>query len=152
MLLVSAISNQKYKLLVFLLSAFSLSVIAQENSVYSRYGLGNIVPNASIANRGMAGLSAAYVDYDKRFDLKEVYPKSQSVNFLNPASYSKQRITTFDLGFEIDNRTLHATNGTERFTSTNAIISYVQLAIPLSRKHNVGMNLGLRPVRGLLIR
>ena len=138
--------NQKYRLLTLLVSIISLTVSAQENSPYSRFGLGDIVPNSSITNRGMGGISAGYVDYDKRFDLKDQYPKSQSVNFLNPASYAKMRITSFDLGFEVDSRSLLASDTQSKFRSVSAIISYVQLGIPLSRKRNLGMNLGLRPV------
>src|SRR5688572_29417136 len=138
--------NQKYKLLTLLLSIITITLSAQENSPYSRYGLGDIVPNSSITNRGMGGISAGYVDYDKRFDLKDQYPKSQSVNFLNPASYAKMRITSFDLGFEVDSRTLLASDTQSKFRSVSAIISYVQLGIPLSHKRNLGMNLGLRPV------
>ena len=138
--------NQKYKLLTLLLSIITITSSAQENSPYSRYGLGDIVPNSSITNRGMGGISAGYVDYDKRFDLKDQYPKSQSVNFLNPASYAKMRITSFDLGFEVDSRTLLASDTQSKFRSVSAIISYVQLGIPLSRKRSLGMNLGLRPV------
>jgi hypothetical protein len=94
----------------------------------------------------MGGFSAAYADYDKRYDRKTDYPRSQTVNFLNPASYSKMRITSFDLGFEVDSRTLHQPDTTAKFRSVSAIISYVQLGIPLSRKHSLGMTLGLRPV------
>ena len=36
--------------------------MAQDNSPYSRYGLGDLHPNTNILNRGMAGLSAAYSD------------------------------------------------------------------------------------------
>src|SRR5688500_6333303 len=50
-------------------------IAAQENSPYSRYGLGNTVPNTNVVNRGMGGVSAAFAD-------------PFSVNFNNPASYS----------------------------------------------------------------
>jgi hypothetical protein len=143
---VSVIMNRNYKLLTLLFSIFTITATAQENSPYSRYGLGDIVPNTSITNRGMGGIVAGFVDYDKRFDLKEQYPKSQTVNFLNPASYAKMRITSFDLGFEVDSRTLHQPDTTSKFRSVSAIISYVQLGVPLSRKRNFGMNIGLRPV------
>lgn len=117
---------------------------AQENSPYSRYALGDKVPNASVFNRGMGGISAGFADYDSRYDFKQIYPKPQTVNFLNPASYGKIRITSFDLGFEVDTRTLRE-EGQEKFQSENAIVSYLQLGLPLSRKHGVGMAVGLRP-------
>jgi hypothetical protein len=94
----------------------------------------------------MGGLSAAYVDYDKRFDVKAGYVKSQAINFLNPASYAKKRITSFDLGVEVDNRTLRGSQDAKKFSAASAIISYVQLAVPLSQKRSIGLNLGLRPV------
>lgn len=145
MRLVSATTKHKLFSGLFLLMAF-VTAQAQENSPYSRYGLGDIVPNQSIDARGMGGLSAAYVDYDKRYDLKDIYPKSQTVNFLNPASYSKLRITSFNLGFEVDNHTIRSTAEQRKFTVSNAIVSYVQLGIPLNRKRQLGLNFGLRPV------
>ncbi len=143
---VSVINNQKLYLLILLLSVTCIQATAQENSPYSRYGLGDIVPGTSIANRSMGGISAAYADYDKRFDLKGGYPKSQSINFLNPASYAKLRITTFDLGFEVDSRTLRSIQDAKKFNAASAIISYLQIGIPLSQKRSIGMNIGLRPI------
>ncbi len=132
-----------FLLLVF--SAVSFHSSAQENSPYSRYGMGDLVPNTSIINRSMGGVAAAYVDYDKRYDEHGV-PKSQTVNFLNPASYAKMRITSFDLGFEVDSRTINSVSQGEKFNSKSAILSYLQLGLPLSRKHGLGMTVGLRPV------
>lgn len=124
----------------------ALGAFSQENSPYSRYGMGDLVPSASIMSRSMGGIAAGLVDYDKRYDLKFQYPKPQSLNFLNPATYSRTRLTTFDLGFEVDNRTLVEPATGEKFKSTNAIISYLQLGFPLSRKRNMGMIIGLRPI------
>jgi hypothetical protein len=120
--------------------------VAQENSPYSRYGWGNMVPSTPISTRGMGGISAGYVDYDKRYDFKQVYPKSQAINFLNPASYSRLKITSFDLGLEMENQVLKSQNSTDKYKATYANISYMQLGIPLSRKKNFGMVLGLRPI------
>jgi hypothetical protein len=52
------------------------SAVAQGNSPYSRYGLGDAVPNTNILNRGMGGIQAGYSDF-------------LSINFNNPASYSQ---------------------------------------------------------------
>ena len=145
MRLVSATTKHKLCFSLLLLITV-ITVQAQENSPYSRYGLGDLVPTQSISNRGMGGISAGYVDYDKRFDLKDNYPKYQTVNFLNPASYAKLRITSFNLGFEVDNRTLRSPSQAQKFTVSNAIISYLQLGIPLNRKRQLGLNLGLRPI------
>ena len=87
----------------------------------------------------MGGIAAGFSDY-------------QSVNFINPASYGNLRATIFHVGGEVDTRTLKSKNPPEKFSSTNTIISYVQLALPIKmKKANAkdifwGMNIGLRPV------
>lgn len=118
-------------LLSIFLVVLSTVQAQNDNSPYSRYGLGDIVPNQNILSRGMGGLSYAY------FDL-------HSVNTVNPASYSKLKLTTFDFGLSINSRTLQAYNPAKKFNSVNPMISYVQLGIPLSQKW--GMSLGLKPV------
>jgi len=131
---------------------------AQDNSPYSRYGLGDLAPNTNIFNRSMAGLSAAYSDQpitglsDPRTG--KYYP---SINFSNPASYSRffaiKEVNTnkltygrmlFDVGVNLTTRTLHEANSPQSFTSTNGYFSYMQIGVPL--KKNWGMVLGLRPL------
>jgi hypothetical protein len=106
---------------------------AQENSPYSRYGLGDFVPGQNILNRGMGGLSSAFADYS-------------SVNFTNPASYASLKITTFDIGLDYNSRSLRALNPPRKFNSAYLIPSYMQIGLPLSKKKNWGMNIGLRPI------
>ena len=79
------------KILPVLIAAFGLqqAVFAQENSPQSRYGLGDIVPKANIVSRGMGGIAAGYSDY-------------QSVNFINPASYSNLKTTIFEFALETE--------------------------------------------------
>lgn len=111
----------------------SLLQAQTENSPYSRYGLGDLVPSQNILNRGMGGASAAYFDF-------------QSVNFVNPASYSRLKVTTLDIGAELDSRTLRTIDPPKKYNSISPNISYVQIGIPLSQKRNWGMNIGLRPI------
>jgi hypothetical protein len=125
-----------------LLSLSAQIIFAQENSPYSRYGLGDLVPNTNIVNRGMGGISAGYVDI-------------LSINYNNPASYSnfQTRIeggkvmsgrVLLDVGLNYDSRTLSAPNQPESFSSSYGYFSHVQLGIPLSK--NWGMSFGLRPL------
>jgi hypothetical protein len=112
---------------------------AQENSPYSRYGIGDLVPNHNILSRGMGGIAAGYSD-------------NFSVNFTNPAALSNIALTVFDIGGEIDNRTLKSKVPAKKYTSTNTLISYLQLGFPLTtpkmRKKGIdwGMSFGLKPV------
>ena len=130
---------------VFLTVLTALSTLAQENSPYSRYGMGDLVPNQNIVSRGMGGLSAAYPNY-------------LSINLNNPAmlgNISNTRTfsnTLFDIGGEADIRTLRSTSTPEKYKSVNALISYLQVAFPLSSKKMEkkdfvwAMSLGLRPL------
>jgi len=152
------------KLFLYIITAISLQLIAngflnaQDNSPYSRYGLGDLNPNSNIYNRGMAGLSAAYSDprVDGASDPRNGKYYS-SINFSNPASYSRfyavKELNSkklqfgrmmLDVGVNLNNRTLHESNKAQSFTASNAYFSYMQLGIPLRR--NLGLVFGLRPL------
>ncbi|RYY11955.1 MAG: hypothetical protein EOO04_34340 [Chitinophagaceae bacterium] len=125
---------KKTRLLALMfLSGVSLASAQTENSPYSRYGLGNSVPSQNIINRGMGGFSAAYGDY-------------QSVNFTNPASFSRLKATVLDIGVEVNSSSLRAIDPPRKFSSTSPNISYVTVGIPLSRKRDWGLAFGLRPM------
>ena len=139
---------------IFLLS-FSLIIYtaatAQENSPYSRYGLGDLVPSQNIVNRGMGGFSAAYSDYGivgAPFNLNFTNPASLG-NLTNTKNFSN---TIFDFGGEVDIRSLKSTNSTEKYKSANAVISYIQIGFPVSTKKmekkgtSWGLSFGLRPI------
>jgi hypothetical protein len=129
------------RFLTVLIFVFCIQTAAfsQENSPYSRYGLGDLAPNHNIFTRGMGGISAGVVDY-------------QSINFVNPATLANLPNTIFDIGLEADIRTLKSSNPVKKFTAANSLFSYVQLAFPLAtekmRKKNIGwgMTFGLKPV------
>lgn len=133
------------KIICSVLLTLSLtSSFAQDNSPYSRYGLGDVVPNTNILNRAMGGISAGYSDF-------------LISNFNNPASYSRFQVSTeartgqatsgrvvLDGGLNIQNRTLRNPNETDKFSSTGAQFSYLQLGMPLRK--NWGLSLGIRPL------
>lgn len=139
----SRLSFLKLFLFLFLL-CFSYTLFAQNNSPYSRYGLGDLSAGTNITTRGMGGISAGYADI-------------LSVNFNNPASYSQfqafleQRSkkmssgrVVFDVGTNLESRTLVAPNTANRFTSNDLLFSYVQVGLPL--KKNWGLSFGIRPL------
>ncbi len=137
---------------LFSLLLVTFTATAQENSPYSRYGIGDLVPNQNVINRSMGGISAGYADY-------------LSINTVNPATYSnfsiyyynqfpalKQLNTSFELGMEADVRVLKSANPAKKFTNTNALFSYLQIGFPIASKKmekkgiNWGMIIGFKPV------
>lgn len=126
--------------ILLLLTFFTTNTAtAQENSPYSRYGIGDLFPNHNMQTRAMGGISAAIADF-------------QGLNSTNPASYSNIVNSIFDVGLELDSRTLKSTNNTSNFTSTNPIFSYTQLGFPIkmkkANKKNIfaGIAMGIKPV------
>ncbi|HVK97396.1 MAG TPA: hypothetical protein VM368_06235 [Flavisolibacter sp.] len=122
----------------------SITGFSQDNSPYSRYGLGNEFPKMNVGSRGMGGVSAAYSDIF-------------SVNFNNPASYSNflaileprsQKLSSgrvvLDVGLNITSRTLTTPNTPQSFTSSDALFSHVYVGVPLRK--NWGLAFGLRPL------
>lgn len=130
-------------LLVLFFAALN-PVFSQDNSPYSRYGVGDLVPNTNILNRGMGGISAAYSDF-------------LSINFSNPASYASfqsiveaksKKIASgraiLDVGVNFESRTLQESSPVKKFNAGNALFSYINIGVPL--KPNWGMSFGLRPI------
>jgi hypothetical protein len=132
-----SIIGKRVFLVSLLWSALVINALAQDNSPWSRYGLGDIVPSGNIANRGMGSISAAYGDF-------------QTINFINPASYSKfgpQR-AILDIGLDINNRRLSNNKG-NTYSSNNAYIPYLASGFqikPQKAKYNWGLAFGLRPL------
>src|SRR5688572_19138301 len=117
---------------------------SQDNSPYSRYGLGDIVPSTNINSRGMGSLAASYNDI-------------LSINFNNPASYgffqtvkearAKKILygrAILDIGLNFENRTLREPDNLEKYSAGNALFSHVQVGVPLGEKW--GLSFGLRPM------
>jgi hypothetical protein len=123
---------------IFSLLGF-VSASAQENSPYSRYGIGDLYPSQNIVNRGFGGLTAAYTD-----------PAGQSINFSNPASYADFKrlkgvggVVLYDLGFSIDSRSLRSKLPLKKYSSASFIPSYISLGVPIGK--GLGGAIGLRP-------
>ncbi len=129
----------RYLSVFLLVSIFQLNGFSQENSPYSRYGVGDISPTSNMTSRAMGGIAAGYSN-------------PWIVNFTNPATYADLRLSTFDVGTEIDNKTLKSISPAQKFTSTNLMFSYVQLGLPIRMKKAnkkdiyLGVNMGLKPL------
>ncbi|MBS1496170.1 MAG: hypothetical protein JSU03_03090 [Bacteroidetes bacterium] len=135
----NSITVRLKRISIFIFALFTIgSLQAQDNSPFSRYGLGDLTPNINATSRSMGGITAGYSDY-------------QSINMNNPASLANLSSTVFDLGGEISRRTLKSNTTPAKFTSTNTFFSYMQIGFPISSKKmlqkgiNWGASFGLRP-------
>ncbi len=114
------------------LSTAATQISAQENSPYSRYGMGDIFPTGHALNRGMGGMGVAYADL-------------KNINFTNPASYGNLLYVTYDVGLLVDARVLKSASPEGVFKSTNFTPSYVNIGLPINTKKHIGGVVGFRP-------
>jgi len=114
-----------------MLTVSFLPAAAQDNSPYSRYGLGDQVPSVNIVNRSMGGVSAGFTD-------------PFTINYANPASYSwfqsfKEARSPklgsgraiLDVGINYESRTLREPNNNSpvgKFTASNLLFSHLRPA------------------------
>ena len=133
---VSTIGRRFFSCLI-LSGMVAITAFSQDNSPWSRYGLGDMVPSVNVVGRGMGHTSAAYSDM-------------QTINFVNPASYSKfgMQRSILDIGIDINNRTISNNRGAS-YSSANAYIPYLAGGFQLKgekSKTNWGLVFGLRPL------
>ena len=136
------------RFLPFLFVVFGLPAtgFSQDNSPYSRYGLGDLAPNHNVFTRGMGGISAGVFDYLGNLQ------GMNSNNFANPAALANVTNTIFDIGAEASFRTLKSLNPVKKFTAANSYFNYLSLAFPIASEKmkkkdiNWGLSFGLKPI------
>lgn len=121
-------TNFKYLSTLLLFSIFQ-TLKAQENSPYSRYGIGNLKAIENVANRGMGGISIA----DNN---------TLITNPTNPATYTGLKMTSYQVGLEA--ASVNVKNSTASNRTGYTVLSYVNVGFPLSKK--IGASFGLMPV------
>lgn len=107
-----------------------LTISAQIDSPYSRYGLGKLVDFSSGPSKGMGGIGYGI-------------SHSPSPNPLNPASYATVDSLTFvfDMGVNYTNTTFKDQTG--KYSKSGGGVEYITALFPLSKQ--LGLSVGLLP-------
>ncbi|MCZ2102585.1 MAG: hypothetical protein LC107_13735 [Chitinophagales bacterium] len=135
--------SDKIKIIIFFVFGFLSIAEAQQNdnSPYSRFGIGDIADDHFNNTRHMGGLGASYID-------------GYSINIVNPASYAFLNATAFDVGIFAKATSLKDNNYKSNIWTGN--LDYLSLAFPLTnpinaaydgivRKYKWAMNITLKP-------
>lgn len=135
--------QNKLAFLLFSIFLLSINLGAQQNdnSPYSRLGIGDLSDNNFNHLRQMGGLGSSYVD-------------GYHINIINPASYSFLNSTAFDMGVFAKRTILDDKTNTNKIWSGN--LDYLSLAFPLrnpindlydgvKKDHKLAMALTLMP-------
>ncbi len=109
------------KLFFFITSIFlflSHIAIAQHNTPYSRFGLGTDLSTDFGVSKGMGGLGSSF---------KHPF----NINFTNPASYSKLKLTALETGVYLNHANLVQPNDSTN-TSGDASMDYLAFGFPIT--------------------
>ena len=101
---------------------------AQENSPYSRFGIGNTKLIENAAHRGMGGVSIAD-------------DNTLITNPTNPASFAGLKLTSFQIG--IEGVSINVKNDSLSNRTGSLGLSYVNIGMPITKK--LGLSFGLMP-------
>lgn len=126
--------NRKiYYIVLFVFVAFELH-FGQGGSVYSRYGIGDVIHSSSAHRMGFGGLGSTVIDKDY-------------IDGYSPASWSGLNFTRFGISLKY----LGADYSDVNLSSfhTNVIFSGFTLGFPLDRDLGISLVLGLVPVSSL---
>ncbi len=122
--------NRKiYYIVLLLFIAFEL--FAQGGSIYSRYGVGDLIHSSTARRLGFGGLGSAVIDKDY-------------IDGYNPASWSSLKYTRFSLSAKY-----LGTNYSDKNSSsfhTNVIFSGFTLGFPVEKDLGISVAIGLIPV------
>jgi hypothetical protein len=119
------------KLLLLTLILFSFKIgLAQKNtfSPYTRYGVGEILKQGYATNLGIGGISYGF-------------RKNNTLNYLNPASYTVQDTNSFIFDFGLSGNLSQFRNNTEQMNKKTVSLDHVSIGFPVIRwwKSSIGI-------------
>jgi hypothetical protein len=115
---------------ILLLALLPLSGLrAQENSPYSNFGIGDLLPREFVWSKAMGGISAGLFD-------------PAILNRANPASYAYLNRTNLDIG--VYGNLLNIADAEETITTGNGSLSHLVFGFPVW-KQRLGISAGLVP-------
>ncbi len=116
---------------VLILIGISLHCLAQEQSPYSRFGIGQAYNNSTTPLKAMGNIGTAFRD-------------TIQSNFDNPAALGHRMFSTLDFAFNLNYRNQSDATSSHRFTEGG--LSYLAYSFPVNKKETWGMSLGLKPL------
>ncbi|OGU56570.1 MAG: hypothetical protein A2V66_14365 [Ignavibacteria bacterium RBG_13_36_8] len=114
----------------FLFLLIPLSIYANGGSVYSRYGIGNLILLNSARNLGLGSIGFAVTD-------------GNYINSLNPASWNILPMTRFEAGLKYSGISLRDNNNSNLYS--DVVFSGFVIGFPIDRELGISLVGGLIP-------
>src|ERR1035437_6908193 len=118
---------------VIIISLITLiqTAVAQQGSIYTRYGLGDVQSTYSARRLGMGQLGTSVADED-------------FIGTLNPAGWNALKMTRFELGLAFNGISVRDDIQKNFYSATR--FSGFTMAFPVSTLYGVGVAIGMIPV------
>jgi hypothetical protein len=122
---------------VIIISLITLiqTAVAQQGSVYTRYGLGDVVSSYSARRLGMGQLGTSVADED-------------FIGTLNPAGWNMLKMTRVEFGMAYNGLFVSADNYQKKYYASSQVTGFT-MAFPVSTVYGIGMALGIIPVTNI---
>ena len=121
--------------IVFSLITLIQTAVAQQGSVYTRYGLGDIVSSYSARRLGMGQLGTSVSDED-------------FIGTLNPAGWNLLKMTRVEFGVAYTGLFVSANDYQKKFYASTQVTGFT-MAFPVSTLYGIGMAIGIIPVTNI---
>ena len=118
--------------IIFSLIALMQTAVAQQGSVYTRYGFGDIQSSYSARRLGMAQLGTSVADED-------------FIGTLNPAGWNLLKMTRVEFGMAYNGLSVSADNYQKKYYASTHFTGFT-MAFPVSTMYGVGVAIGIVPV------
>lgn len=120
----------KFKKYIILILLIPISVFATGGSIYSRFGLGDFYYSYSARRMSIGELGIAAVDYDY-------------LNFINPASWSKLKLTRIETGIIYNGNNISSDVSSVYHSQT--IFTGFMIGFPIDHSNGISLVAGLLP-------
>ncbi len=117
-------------IIAFSIFCFSNIIYAQGGSIYTRYGVGDIINQSSARILGMGGLGYAL-------------PNSDYLSDLNPANWSRIYTTRLEANFLLNGVSLD--DGFNKGNYFKGIFNGIKIGVPIERDLGISLVLGVSP-------
>lgn len=121
---------KKFGKYIFIFLILAKETFASGGSIYSRFGLGDFYYSYSARRMGMGELGIAVTDYDY-------------LNILNPASWSKLRLTRVETGIIYHGNNISSNSSSVFYSQT--IFTGFMLGFPIDHEYGISLTAGLLP-------
>jgi hypothetical protein len=119
------------KIIILSIIIVNFSLSQEGGSLYSRYGIGLMIPPVNVRSLGMGGTNIAFFDFS-------------DINNFNPASWGKIKFSSFSGSFDYQKISLSDNEESKSYSHFN--FYNANLGIPIDQENGIVLGVGIEPL------